>query len=140
MPELIFLADVELIRQPDGENPAAGLPSLHCQGIFREARAQLYANLMGVFFDEALELEVLALDYDGEGPTLYEFAPSLTDALAALEEDDIEALLRPWQETAEIEELGTDDADLAEFLFSLIHLCQISRNEDGLSVFVMSDG
>ncbi len=139
MPDVIFIADRELIAETDG-SPAEGLPTMHCHSIFQGARAQLYALLTGSFYDEALELEVLVLHGEGSGPMVYELDTRLVDTLANLEEDDTAPLIAPWQETAEIEAISVDDSDLSDFLFSLIHLCQIARNETDLSVFVLSDG
>ena len=140
MPEHIFIADASLVREPDDDFFAEDLPSVHCHGIFQEARAQLYSLLMGVFLEDALQYEALIHEGDGDGALVYELAPHLVTTLAEQVEDDIDRLVRQWQETQEIQEVNAVDTDLSEFLFSFINLCQISRNDEELGVFVLSDG
>ncbi len=130
------------------EDPAAGLPTMPCGQIFHEARAQLYALICGTFHDEAMEMEAeVTLDDNGmlgndddASAQIYALSSSLVEALARLEEDQLDQIIAHWQETEEIEALDTEASDLAEFLFSLIHLCQIACNEDDLGVYVLNAG
>ena len=65
MPDLMLLGIEEQVLElePD-ENPGQVFPCLPCEGIHSELRAQLYAQLMGIFFDEAESLEQLTLEFD----------------------------------------------------------------------------
>lgn len=140
MPESIFIADGQLVREPDDDFIAEDLPSMPCAGIHQDARAQLYSLVTGAFREDALEMESVILLEEGAGPVVYELAPALVATLADKQEDDIEILVSQWQETQEVELLNAEETDLSDFLFSLIHLCQVVRHEEGMGVFVLSDG
>jgi hypothetical protein len=140
VPEFIFIGDGQLVREPDDDFVAEDLPSLPCTGIHQDARAQMYSLVTGAFLEDALQLEELILLEDGAGPVVYELDTGLIAQLADKQEDDIEILVSQWQETQEIELLNAEETDLADFLFSLIHLCQVVQNEEGMGVFVLSDG
>jgi hypothetical protein len=143
--DVIFLSAENMLND---EEPAAGLPTMPCGLIFREARAQLYALVCGTFHDDAMAMETQVtlddngmLDMDGNtGAEIYALSAVLVETLAELEEDQLNDVIAQWQETEEIEALDTESSDLAEFVFSLIHLCQIACNEDDLGVYVLTAG
>jgi hypothetical protein len=138
--EFIFIGDGQLVREPDDDFVAEDLPSLSCAGIHQGARAQMYSLVTGAFLEDALQMEELILLEGDDGPVVYELDTALVAQLADKQEDDIETLVSQWQETQEVELLNAQETDLADFLFSLIHLCQVVLNEEGMGVFVLSDG
>lgn len=140
MSEFIFIGDRQLVREPDDDFVAEDLPSLPCAVIHQGARAQMYSLVTGAFLEDALQMEELILLEGDDGPVVYELDTALVAQLADKQEDDIETLVSQWQETQEVELLNAQETDLADFLFSLIHLCQVVLNEEGMGVFVLSDG
>jgi|TARA_B110000196_G_C21083170_1_gene633549 hypothetical protein len=138
--EFIFIGDGQLVREPDDDFVAEDLPSLPCAGIHQGARAQMYSLVTGAFLEDALQMEELILLEGDDGPVVYELDTALVAQLADKQEDDIETLISQWQETQEVELLNAQETDLADFLFSLIHLCQVVLNEEGMGVFILSDG
>ena len=72
MPDLMLLGIEEQVLElePD-ENPGQVFPCMPCEGIHSELRSQLYAQLMGIFFDEAESLEQLTLEFGPYGPYVF---------------------------------------------------------------------
>ena len=144
MPEIILLGDHEEIvaLEPD-DNPADGFPFMPCNGIHSDIRAQLYASLLGVYFDEAQTLELLVSELTPYGPFIYLLDQQLLERLSRIEEDEVDTLARNWAESGDTESLGVYDTDLIEllttFLFNLIHFCLLSLNEPELDVVIYSD-
>ena len=139
MTEYIFIADGELVRAPNDEFIAEGLPSMPCGGISRDARAQLYSLVTGTFLEDALQMELLIIASDGASPFVYELDELVVDSLTDKEEDDLEALVAQWRLTQDIEDLNVEDTDLSDFAFTLAHLCRTTRNETDLGVFLLAD-
>lgn len=120
------------------ENPANEFPCMSSQQFHREARAQLYALVTGKFLDEALDLEELDQTLAPDGPYIYRLQLDTQHSLAELEEDQVENLAQLWMSCGEIEQLDLSENDLQEFMFLLIHFCQIASNDD-LGVYIYSD-
>ena len=134
MPELMLLGSAEQLRDLDpDENPADTFPCFPCEKVHLEARAQLYARLLGIFFDEALALEELVREMGSYGPFVYRLNNRLLDALAATQEDCVAGIADGWAESADMETLGVYDTDLLEllttFLFNLINFCLTATQE-----------
>lgn len=123
--------------EPD-ENPANEFPCMSSQQFHRDARAQLYALVMGEFLHEALGLEVLDQTLSEEGPYIYRLDTDTQNALAYLDEDGIESVANSWQQCEEIEQLDLTENDLHDFLFQFVHFCQTASNDD-LGVYFHSD-
>lgn len=145
MPELILLGTIDQVRDLDPEeNPGNELPCFPCENVHLEARAQLYARLLGVFYEEALTLEQLVLETGSYGPFVYQLDQTLQKSISAIAEDDVESLAADWAESADMDSLGVYDSDLLEllttFLFNLIHFCLIAAQESELNIYVYSDG
>ena len=139
MAEYIFIANDELVRAPNDEFIAEGLPSLPCGGISRDARAQLYSLVTGTFLEDALQMELLIIASDGKSPFVYELDELVVDSFTRKEEDDLDALVAQWRFTQDIEKLNVENNDISEFAFTLAHLCRTSRSETDLGVFLLSD-
>jgi hypothetical protein len=145
MPDIMLLGVEEQVLTLElDENPADNFPCMPCEGIHAELRTQLYAQLMGIYFDEAESMEQLVLDYGPEGPFVFKLDYTITERLAEVEEDDIEIIAKFWSESGDSSSLGLDKSDLLEvmsrFLFNLVHFCMLVRQEQVLSVFIYSDG
>ena len=99
MHQILFVgaADSVAEMEPD-ESPANGFPCMSSQQFHRDARAQLYALVGGLFLDEAREAEQLDQSLTVDGPYIYLLSPSMTARLASLEEDDVEEVARSWVE------------------------------------------
>ncbi|MBV1876686.1 MAG: hypothetical protein KUG79_03490 [Pseudomonadales bacterium] len=139
MHQIIFVAAEDSAQAIEwDENPADSFPCMTSQQFHRDARAQLYALATGAFLAEAAEMEYLAKTLSDDGPYLYQFTAPLIQALAQLNEDQVEALANHWLECEEIENLDLSNNDLHDFIFQLIHFCQLSVN-DGLNIYVYSD-
>ncbi len=144
MPEIILLGAHEAIvaLEPD-DIPADGFPYMPCNGIHTDIRAQLYANLLDIYFDEAQTLEQLICEVGPYGPFIYLLDQRLMERLVEIDEDDVDTIARNWAESGDTESLGVYDTDLTEllttFLFNLIHFCLLSRNEPELDVVIYSD-
>ena len=145
MPDLMLLGieDQVLELEPD-ENPGDVFPCLPCEGIQGELRAQLYAQLLGIFFDEADSLEQLTLEFGPYGPYVFKLDITIVEHLAELGEDDIENISASWAESADMSSLHLNDEDLQDvlsrFIYNLMHFCILTRQETVLSVFIYSDG
>ena len=145
MPDLMLLGIEEQVLElePD-ENPGQVFPCMPCEGIHSELRAQLYAQLMGIFFDEAESLEQLTLEFGPYGPYVFKLDFTIIDHLAELAEDDIDTISANWADCADTSFLNLNDEDLQDllkrFLFNLIHFCILTRQETVLSVFIYSEG
>ena len=139
MAEYIFIANDELVRAPNDEFIAEGLPSLPCSGISRDARAQLYSLVTGTFLEDALQMELLIIASDGKSPFVYELDELVVDSFTQKEEDDLDALVAQWRFTQDIEKLHVENNDISDFEFTLAHLCRTARNETDLGVFLLSD-
>jgi hypothetical protein len=145
MPELMLLGvEEQVLALEIDENPAESFPCMPCEGVHGEMRTQLYAQLLGIFFDEAQSLEQLVLEYGPYGPYVFKLDVTITERLADIEEDDIEQIVTLWAESADVSSLGLADEDLRDvmgrFLYNLVHFCMLIRQESVLSVFIYSDG
>jgi len=144
MPEIMLLGIEEqvLSLEPD-ESPANNFPCMSCEGVHAELRTQLYAQLMGIFYDEAESLELLSLEFSGNGPWVYKLDYTMIDRLSEIEEDDIETITKYWSDSSEMSALGLEASDLQEvlqsFIYNLVHFCMMSRQEPVLSVFFYSE-
>jgi hypothetical protein len=108
------------------------------QQFHRDARAQLYALVSGEFLHEALEMEYLDQSLSDEGPYIYQLTDQIRESLARLDEDEVEVVSIRWMECEEIEQLNLAENDLHDFLFQLIHFCQIASNDD-LGIYIYAD-
>ena len=140
---LLGIEEQVLDLEPD-ENPSDGFPCMPCEGVHAEMRAQLYAQLMKIFFDEAESLEQLVLEFGPYGPYVFKLDITITERLAEIEEDDIEGVASTWAESLEMSSLDLADEDLQEvlnrFLYNMVHFCMLTRQETVLSVFIYSEG
>lgn len=144
MPEIMLLGVEEQVLSLEiGDNPADSFPCMPCEGIHTELRTQLYAQLLGIFFDEAESLEQLVLEFGPEGPWVFKLDVNITERLADIEEDDIEQIARHWSESGNMEDLDMEPEDLIDvlsrFLYNLVHFCMLIRQEQVLSVFIYSE-
>ena len=144
MPEIMLLGVEEQVLSLEiDENPADNFPCMPSEGIDSEMRILLYALLMGIFFDEAQSMEQLVLEYGPDGPWVFKLDFTITERLAEVEEDDIDAIALNWSQTSEMSALNMVDSDLQEvlarFLFNLVHFCMLVRQEQVLSVFIYSE-
>lgn len=138
MPDFFVIASAEGIAELEAdENPAESFPCLLAGEIHREARAQLYAIVERTFVDEAVQMEFYVRDLADDGPYIYQMENQLVTALSYFDEDDVEQLALVWGE-GDLE-LPLEHADLAEFVFQLIHYCQAVRQGDELNLYVISD-
>jgi len=144
MPEIMLLGVEEQVLSLEiGDNPADSFPCMPCEGIHSELRTQLYAQLLGIFFDEAESLEQLVLEFGPEGPWVFKLDVTITERLADIEEDDIEGIARIWSESGDMEALDLEPGDLIDvlsrFLYNLVHFCMLIRQEQVLSVFIYTE-
>ena len=145
MPEIMLLAieDQVLELEPD-ENPANHFPCMPCEGVHAEMRAQLYAQLLGVFYDEAESLEQLVLEFGPYGPYVFKLDVTIAGRLADIADEEIEQITSIWSESADLSDLNLQDDDLQDvlsrFIYNLAHFCMLTRQETVLSVFIYSDG
>lgn len=144
MPEIMLLGVEEQVLSLEiGDNPADSFPCMPCEGIHSELRTQLYAQLLGIFFDEAESLEQLVLEFGPEGPWVFKPDVTITERLADIEEDDIEGIARLWSESGDMEALDLEPGDLIDvlsrFLYNLVHFCMLIRQEQVLSVFIYTE-
>ncbi len=145
MPDLMLLAvEEQVLKLAPDENPSDAFPSLPCEGVHEELRTLLYAQLLGIFYDEAESLEELTLELSPYGPYLFKLHVTIVERLAELAEDDIDNITALWAESADISSLNLDTEDLEEllsrFIYNLMHFCILTRQERLLSVFIYSDG
>lgn len=139
MHQIIFVGAADSVASMEAdENPANEFPCMSSQQFHRDARAQLYALVCGCFLDEAIDLEILDQTLQPDGPFIYLLDPKTQLALAELEEGQVEELSQLWMSCGEIEQLDLAENDLQEFMFLLIHFCQIAVNDD-LGVYIYSD-
>ena len=128
---------------PD-DHPGEIFPCVSCGGIHRELRAQLYAQLLGIFFDEAESLELLTLEFGPYGPYVFKLDVTIVEYLTELSEDDIDSITETWAESADMSSLQMNGEDLQEllsrFIYNLMHFCILMRRETVLSVFIYSNG
>ena len=139
MSQIIFLASADSVASLEAdENPSLAYPCMSTQQFHRDARAQLYALVTGVFLDEASEMEALDQILADDGPFIYQLTDPLKNALAALGEDQTEQLSCAWASCEDIETMGLQSTDLHDFMFQLIHFCQVASNDD-LGIYIHSD-
>ena len=139
MHQILFLGDPADVADLEAdESPVEAFPCMSSQQFHREARAQLYALVMGTFLDEALDLEILERMLTEEGPCIYRLENLLLQRLGELDEGEAEALALEWCTCEEIEQLDLETNDLLGFLFLLVHFCQTAVNDD-LSLYIYSD-
>lgn len=144
MPDLMLLGIEEQVLQLEiDENPADNFPCMPCEGIFRDLRIQLYAQLLHIFYDEAESLEQLVLEFGPEGPWVFKLDYTITERLAEIEEDDIDDIVAVWSESGDMSALGLESEDmidvLGRFLYNLVHFCILVRQESVLSVIIYSE-
>lgn len=144
MPDIMLLGiEEQVLTLEIDDNPADNFPCMPSDGINSEMRALLYAQLMGIFFDEAQSLEQLVLEYGSEGPWVFKLDFTITERLSEVEEDDIDSIALNWSQTGEMSSLNIEANDLldilARFLFNLIHFCMLVKQEKVLSVFIYSE-
>ena len=107
MPEIMLLGIEEQVLELEyDENPANTFPCMPCEGVHTEMRTQLYAQLLGVFYDEAESLEQLVLELGPEGPYVFKLDVTITERLADVEEDDIDSIVQYWAESADMSAMG----------------------------------
>ncbi len=144
MPDIMLLGiEEQVLTLEIDDNPADNFPCMPSDGINSEMRTLLYAQLMGIFFDEAQSLEQLVLEYGSEGPWVFKLDFTITERLSEVEEDDIDTIALNWSQTGEMSSLNIEANDLldilARFLFNLIHFCMLVKQEKALSVFIYSE-
>jgi hypothetical protein len=138
--QILFVGSHDAVAELElDESPAERFPCMSSHQYHREARSQLYALVTQCFSDEAYDLEVMHREMQDDGPYLYELTESTVTALASIEEEEATDLAKLWGECAVMESMELDSTDTIEFLFQLIHFCQIAYN-DNLSLFIYSDG
>jgi hypothetical protein len=139
MHQIIFIGSPDSVAEMEAdENPANEYPCMSSQQFHRDARAQLYALVTGCFLDEAIDLEELDQTLEPDGPFIYRLNPKTQISLAELEEGQVEEYAQLWMNCTEIEQLDLSENDLQEFMFLLIHFCQIATNDD-LGLYIYSD-
>ncbi len=140
MHQILFVGSHEAASDLEiEESPAERFPCMSSRQYHREARSQLYALVTHCFSDEAYDLEFIYRTMQDDGPYLYELDQGTVTALASIEEEEAAHLVVLWSECAVMESMELDSADTTDFLFQLIHFCQIAHN-DNLSLFIYSDG
>lgn len=144
MPEIMLLGvEEQVLSLGIDDNPADSFPCMPCEGIDSELRTLLYAQLLGIFFDEAGSLEQLVLEFGPEGPWVFKLDVTITERLADIGEDDIGKTASLWSESGDMEALDMEQGDLIDvlsrFLYNLIHFCMLIRQEQVLSVFIYSE-
>tara|TARA_B100001079_G_C16397663_1_gene509821 strand:+ start:840 stop:1262 length:423 start_codon:yes stop_codon:yes gene_type:complete len=139
MHQIVFVVASDIVESMQiDENPTDSFPCMSTREFHRDARAQLYSLVTGEFLDEAIQMELLDRVFTDDGPYIYRMADPLKVALARLEEDQVEDLSKLWMQCDEIERLNLDEPDLHDFMYQLIHYCQVAVNDD-LCVCIYSD-
>lgn len=143
MPDLMLLGIEEQVLELEfDENPADNFPCMPCEGVHSELRTQLYAQLLGIFYEEAASLEQLVLEYGPYGPYVFKLDLTIAERMAEIDEDDIPEIVNYWCESADVSSLNLSDEDLSDvlsrFLYNLVHFCILIRQETVLSVFIYS--
>lgn len=145
MPELMMLGIEEQVLElePD-ENPGNHFPCMPCEGVHSELRAQLYAQLLGIFYDEAESLEQLVLEFGPHGPYVFKLDVTIVERLSEIADEEFEDIAVTWSESADVSGLNLQEDDLQDvlsrFIYNLAHFCMLTRQETVLSVFIYSDG
>lgn len=139
MHQIIFVATPEGVESLEAdESPAHHFPCMVTGPFHRDSRTQLYGMLTNRFVDEAHDLEIKCHSFSYDGPYIYQYDALLLEAIARIEEDQVPEVASYWQECSELESLDLGAADIHEFLFQLIHFCQLAHN-DSLNLYIYSD-
>lgn len=140
--EVIFLSEPDqLSLLGENSHPREFFVSLDCQGIHRDIRAQIYALIMNLLFDDALEKEIYIDTMPGEsddGPVLWQLTDDLIEQTASMDEDRIHQLAALLPEFDLISQAELTEDDLSEFLFTLVDLASTSLQEDDTNLYLLS--
>lgn len=136
--DTLFLARPDqLAYLGEYDHPKEAFVALECHSCHQEVRAQIYAAVMGLFFDEARELEIYIDAYQDDGPGVWQLSEDLVILLAEADEDEIIALAEMLPDFGLVSEAGLETEDLLDFLFPLAGLARNCLDEDDLKLYVM---
>lgn len=145
--EVIFLAAPDqLSLLGENSHPREYFVSLDCQGFHREIRAQVYALIMNLLFDDAMEKEYYidtmpgseSSEVDDDGPVLWQLEDDLVEQIALTDEDRIHQLAKLLPEFGLISEADLAEEDLSEFLFTLVNLARTSQQDEHTNLYLLS--
>ena len=139
MREYFFIADTSLAKDLTEGILAEDLPSMQCNGISVDARVQLYSLLTSSRLDDSYKMEIPLLASYETNPAYYQLNVNLVSTISQIDENTAELIMKDWLATKDLEEITSDDTDPNDFLFSLIHFCQIATNETDLGIFLLSE-
>jgi hypothetical protein len=108
--------------------------------IDRESRAVLYAQLSGLFIDDALVHEQYDHAIGDEGPYLFGLSDEMRDLIADIDDDQNDVIVGDWLMAEPMTRHELELVDLSQFLFDLSHFCQLSRQSPEIGVFILSEG
>ncbi|MEX0941567.1 MAG: hypothetical protein WD002_03395 [Pseudomonadales bacterium] len=141
MHQIVFVgSDDEVDELELDESPVDSFPCMSTQQFHREARAQLYSLVTGMFLDDAAQLEEVFRPLTDDGPYIYKLNPDLQEKMSRLEDDDIGELAEQWLLCEDLETLDLEVSDLHEFMYQFVHFCYTAERGDELAVFIYSDG
>lgn len=137
--DIIFLAEPDQLDYlEENANPAEAFVCMDCQEFHAERRAQVYAVIMDLLFDEGLSLEEYVRSLSDEGPSISQLSEDLVEQLIGLEEDQIEAYTQLLSGHDLVADADIDEADISDFLFQLVNLARATCEDTDIRLYVFT--
>ena len=127
--QLIAAEDDEVEAIGAAENPIDEWSGIQMRDVDIAKIATLHCLVTGDLFDDAVALYEPVYAADTEGALVLRLADELTERLAALDEDVVDAVAAELAATEAFEDAGWDDEAIAAMLASLADLARLAESQ-----------
>ena len=135
--DTLFLARPDqLAYMDDLTHPREAFVCLDCQEFHADIRAQIWAALMDLLYEEGRTEEMFIDSFSDDGPAVWQLSDSLVLRLSRLDEEDINDLCRLLPEYELLEDAGIGEDEVSDFLFPLAGLARNCLDEEDLKLYI----
>jgi hypothetical protein len=127
--QFIAAEDDEIDAIGESQNPVEEWSGLQMRDIDTAKIAMLHALLTGDLFDDAIAHYEPVHVSDGEGAVILRLPDELTERLAALDEDVLDAVAMELAATEEFEDTGWEEEAIAAMLTDVADLARLAESQ-----------
>jgi hypothetical protein len=127
--QFIAAEDDEIDAISESQNPVEEWSGLQMRDIDTAKIAMLHALLTGDLFDDAIAHYEPVHVSDGEGAVILRLPDELTERLAALDEDVLDAVAMELAATEEFEDTGWEEEAIAAMLTDVADLARLAESQ-----------
>jgi hypothetical protein len=126
---ILAATDDEIEAIGESPNPIEEWSGLQMRDVDTAKIAMLHALLTGDLFDDAVAHYEPVYVSDAEGALVLRLPDELTERLAALDEDVLNAVAMELAATEEFEDTGWEEEAIAAMLADLAHLARLAESQ-----------